>query len=87
MMETLVTCRADRRPAGSKTQQKEGTSRQSWRALHLIISVLTFLEFERAALSGSQHFIRDPLYKCMNGALSGWASGSCKQYEIIAIIM
>lgn len=87
MMETLVTRSADRQPTVPKTQQKKGTSRQSWRALHLILSVLPFQEFERAALPGSQHFIHDPLNKCGNSALSGWASGSGKQYEIIAIIM
>lgn len=38
------------------------------------------------ALSGSQHFF-DPASQCMNSTLSGSATASCKQYEIIAIIM
>lgn len=87
-METLVT---DRQHSVSnskvKTLQKKGTSRQSGGILHLTVSLLPFLEFDRAAFSGSEHFIRDPLYKCMNSTLSGSTSDSCKQYEIIAIIM
>lgn len=67
-----------------KTLHKEG-SRARWLYASLYHCYQT-LDPDRAALSGSQHFC-DPALQCMNSTLSGSATASCKQYEIIAIIM
>lgn len=67
-----------------KTLHKEG-SRAGWLYASLYHCYQT-LDPDRAALSGSQHFC-DPASQCMNSTLSGSATASCKQYEIIAIII